>query len=436
MTAIGAQAEIVSSIGAADSFPPEARTILLARRSRRFIHIALFTALILQRFGLNLGESVVFASTPVFALALAWMLWRRQARVRPGALFLYALVAALFLTSALVAILYPDPRVKNSLPSLFAILALYAMLTIEPNERFDKGHSIDIFLAYARVLAALGILQFAVQFVGVRIFAFSTTLPFLRPVLVEHIYAWNPVLGWRSTIVRSNGFFLVEPATFSQLLVVAIAIDFFVRRTFKFLPLYLTAYLVSFSGTGLLALTTALAIYALTSFANMRRTLSFATLAALAVSMVALAVPAVFDVFARRAHELQSTGSSGYARYVAQFSTVQAFLHEARSLIGYGPGAFERSHYYVEGSGSPAVKLFVDYGVFGLTLFAVFLPYTMLRSSRHLILPILLLVDFQLGGGHLLFAPLIVLMSVLCIWSDPEPGLGARSTQRSCARAG
>lgn len=391
-----------------------------ARRSRLFVHGGLFTCLILQRFGLNLGGSVVFLSLPVFAGLLIWMLLQGQARIRANALVLYALVAASFLLSAQWAIVFPDPRVQNSLPSLVAILVTYALLTVEPNERFDSSQTIDIFLRYARFLAVLGILQFAVQFAGLRIFAFSTALPALKPILVEHLYAFNPQLSYRSTTLRSNGFFLVEPATFSQLLALAIAVEFFVKRSYKYLPLYLTAYLVSYSGTGLLGLLVALAFYSFTSRRSLQHTLAFAMAAVAVVGLVALAVPAVFEVFARRAHELGSSGSSGYARYVAQFSIIRRFVEEARCLIGYGPGAFERSVYYIEGTGNPAVKLFVDYGLIGLILFATYLPYVVVRSIN-LIIPILLLVNFQLGGGHLLFTPLIALISLLCIWShSPE----------------
>jgi multidrug transporter EmrE-like cation transporter len=389
------------------------------RRSTWFVHGALFACLCLQRFGLTLGSSVVFASLPVFAGLVTWMLSRRQATFSVRSLTLYSLAGSSFLVSTLVAIVFRDPRVENSMGSLAAILFTYALLTVRPNERFDGSRTIDIFLGYARVAAVLGIAQYLLQFVGVRVFSFSMTLPFLKPVLVEHQFAFNPLLSYGSTTLRSNGFFLVEPSTFSQVLVLAMASDFFIKNTYRYMPLYGTAYAVSHSGTGVLCLTVAVLVYGFTSPKSMMRTIAFGCAGLVLVGVLALSVPSVFETFARRAGEVGSSGSSGYARYVAQFTALKAFAPEARALVGYGPGATERSIYWVNGSGNPGMKLFIDYGIIGLTLFATFLASTFSRA-RHVILPILCLSIFQLGGGALLFSPFVVLHTILCVWSAPS----------------
>ncbi len=54
--------------------------------------------------------------------------------------------------------------------------------------------------------------------------------------------------------MRSNGFFLLEPSIFSQLLMLGVVVDIFLRRDWRFLPLYGFAYILTYAGTGLVAL--------------------------------------------------------------------------------------------------------------------------------------------------------------------------------------
>ena len=127
-------------------------------------------------------------------------------------------------------------------------------MLIGPSARFDRTTVFRLFLAYTRFIAAAGIVQWAVQFIGIRIFSFMVTVPALKPVLVEPQFNFNPILHYGSTILRSNGFFLLEPSMFSQTLVIAVVIDYFILGRVKYLPLYLVAYMLSFSGTGALSL--------------------------------------------------------------------------------------------------------------------------------------------------------------------------------------
>jgi hypothetical protein len=52
----------------------------------------------------------------------------------------------------------------------------------------------------------------------------------------------------------------------------------------------------------------------------------------------------------------------------------------------------------------------------GLILFAAFLGTATWRRDVSVI-SIFSLVNFQMGGGNLVFAPLIILTALLCVWA-------------------
>ncbi|WP_419815166.1 hypothetical protein [Glacieibacterium sp.] len=407
---------------AAAVFPRRGLTLAEAdaRASRWFVHGALFATLILQRFCLYVGASPIYLCLIVFIVLLGWLLVTGRAALRPVPFGLFALAAAIGVVSTLVAVNTFDLRIPEvSFASLLSLLALYMGLVIGPTQRFDGSKVFDIFIRYVRLCAVLGLIQYVAQFAGIKLFSFMISLPALKPVLVEPLFNYWPILAYGSSVLRSNGFFLVEPSTFSQLLALGLLVDVFVRRELRFVPLYAGAYLVSYAGTGMLALGLTCALYPLVSPSGSGRILLFGILLLPLGAAVWAIFPDQFSALADRANEVQYEGSSGYARYVGQFSAFDAVWGETRTLIGYGPGSFERAVFYTPGSGNPVVKLFIDYGVFGLIAFLAFFVSALWRRDIMLVV-LFAFVNFQFGGGNLLFPPFVILSAVLCIWSAPQ----------------
>lgn len=389
------------------------------RLSRLYVHIALAACLVFQRFGIMMGGSALFVSLPVFVMLLVVMIATGHARLRPGATILYVIFASLALISCLVAIALPDVRFGISLASLSAVLLTYSLAIFGPSHRFDQTVTADLFLLYMRVIAVLGIVQWVIQFAGIRLFSFMLAIPALRPILVEHQFNFDPLMHYGSTIRRSNGLILLEPSIFSQLLIFAIVVDYFVRGRSRWLPLYLIAYVVTFSGTGALALALALPFYACLSVRNFARMAGFTAAGVVAIALAAVAVPDQFASFTSRSNEIQYSGSSGYARFIGPFIPVADLLHEPRALIGYGPGATERYDYHVEGTGNSVAKLLIDYGIAGLIAFLTMLAGTLWRRDMAL-MSLVALTTFLVGGGYLLFTPILVLSFLICIWSERQ----------------
>lgn len=399
------------------AFTPRNRVEADRRASLVYLHANFFACLCLQRFCIYAGDSPVYFALPIFLTSTAWLLATGRAAIRPLVVVLFAAVVVTGIASTLVALNAFDVRVSGvSAASLLSLIVLYAGLTVRPTDRFDGGRTFGVFLFYIRLCAVLGIVQYLAQFVGVRLFSFMLAVPSLRPVLAEPLFNFQPVIAYGSSIMRSNGFFLVEPSMFSQLLILGVVIDFFVRREWRFLPFYGLAYLYTYAGTGVLSLAVAALLFVVLVPRQSPRVLAFAVIGLILAAVAALAFPAQFDQLAGRSNELNYAGSSGYARYMSQFDILRSIEDETRTLIGYGPGALERATFYAKGGGSAALKLYVDYGIAGLLAFTAFISAALWRRGIALV-SLYLLVNFQLGGGYLVFPPLVVLMALVCIWS-------------------
>lgn len=408
---------------------------IYSKRSRVFGHFVFIICMIFQRFGYMVGGGALFFSLPAFAGLLVWAILGGIGSFRARGVGLFMMFAGWVLISTLVALLAPDPRFGFSLTSLLAVLVTYAFTMVGPSPRFDRSVIFDLFLFYTRLCAAAGIVQWFAQFVGVRIFSFMLTVPALRPVLVESQYNFNPTLHYGSTILRSNGFFLIEPSVLSQTLALAIVLDYFVLGRAKYLPLYLVSYLLSFSGTGALTLVLAIPFYACLSARNFARVAGLGIAGVVALALASIAFPEQVGSLLSRANEISYSGSSGYARFIGPFLPIADLLHEARILIGYGPGATERYIYHVEGTGNSIAKLVIDYGLFGLVAFLTMFVGTLWRR-RTAILSVLALATFIVGGGYLLFTPMLVLLFVLCIWSGlPDEAEEIRGDEARVRRA-
>jgi hypothetical protein len=383
-----------------------------------FVHLGLIGCIILQRFCVYVGGAPVSLCLPLFLGGVAWMLIAGRAGFQLSSVALFAVFAASTLVAAIFSLNLPDPRIGSfSIASLVGLLATYAALTVRPNVHFNATRTFGIFVGYVRLCAVLGIAQYFLQFAGLRFFSFFVAFPALKPFLLEPLYNFQPVVAYGSSIMRSNGVFLLEPSHFSQVLMLGVAVDVFVRRDWRFLPLYAFAYVLTYAGTGLVALVIACV---LTVFVQPRRSLAIAAFGAIAVVFAVLAsaiLPEQFNALTSRSGELGASGSSAYARYMTQFQVLDMLWGETRTLVGFGPGALDRAEFYTTGGGNPALKLFVDYGLIGLVTFACFFVHVLWRRDIAII-SLFILVNFQLGGGNLMFAPLVVLGAILCIWSQ------------------
>ncbi|RVT91070.1 hypothetical protein [Sphingomonas crocodyli] len=405
-----------------------------AKASRLFVHITLILAIILQRFGILAGggTSALFVAVPGLLALLAWIILSGRARLDSDlALYFLAFLGAVSI-SATVAFAFPDNRVALSLTSPIAVLINYGLFLVRPNERFDRTVVLDIFLFYVRLCAVLAIIQYLVQFVGLRFFAFGPTFPFLNPILVEQVFNFDPVVAWGSTTRRATGIFPLEPSILSQLLVLAAVIDFFLYRRMRWVPAYAVAYMFSYSGTGAISLLLALPPFVLLFHRQASRLVTLAIVGVGLLGVTAILLPEQFNSFTSRSGELSSKQSSGHARFVGQFEVLGVVIDEPRALIGYGPGALERATFFQRGTTGPISKLTIDYGMIGCLLFMVLILKAFWRWDMA-ILPLVVLMQFLTGGGYFVFTPLIAIYMLLSVWAVPPKEAEAPPSEATAA---
>lgn len=382
-----------------------------------YAHGICFSCLILQRFGLPVGgpQSQVFVSLVLAPLFMAPLVLTGQVRISVGAAFAFLLALCCLLLTTILTVLFPDLEMRFSLLSVIELFLLLALILPQPAGAFDTKVVLPAFIFWARLLAVAGLIQYVAQFGGVRFFSFATTFPKLGPVLTESGYHVVAPLRYGSSIYRANGLFLLEPSILSQVMALAVVIDVFVLRRMKWLAVYAAALLASFSGTGALILVLTLLVAGVISPRQLPRAVGALVVMVVLAGIAAVAFPAQFATLTERA---SGEDPSAHARYAAQLTVLQTIATDPRLVAGFGPGAADG--FIQSGSMSALLKMFFDYGLLGLLTLVAFILAVWWRSD-YPALTLVAIFTFQLGGGYLLFPPMVLLLSLLCTWSRPFP---------------
>ena len=189
-----------------------------------------------------------------------------------------------------------------------------------------------------------------------------------------------------ATPFRSNGILLSEPSALSQVTALGILIEVLEFGRPSYLLVTALGFLVSYSGTGSMAL---LIFLPLASLRNGR-----AWLSALLVFMFVgvLFATGIIDLshFTNRANEFETVGSSGYARFVSPFWLAAKQFHTgslSALLLGSGPGTGKDfaaewvNSWYTGDFIGTWIKYLHEYGIVGSFIFICFLT-SCLRKSR------------------------------------------------------
>ncbi len=370
-------------------------------------------SMLLQRFGLPFGGQSISLVGPLGLLVFAAFLLRGTLALDRKRVILYlALVtcAVLGIAWRAAGLGWTGGEASSNSLLQFLVLTSVAMLTFaEPVDETRFFRAINqLFL----LIALAGMLQFAAQFVGVRLFSFTGLLP--DAALFEQGYHLEIPVGV-GDLLKSNGFFLVEPSVFSQVMALALIIELLALRR----PLYLAAFaaglLLAFSGTGWIVIAT----FVITAPLGMgRRGLMLAAVVvALLLALAGLAAvlaPDVMAVFQARLDEISTPGTSGHLRFITPFWLLGDVFTASPSaaLIGIGSGAAERLTMPYEYNVNTPIKIALEYGVPALVAYVLLFAMarrTALQSA--LALPAIVLFFFT--GGYQQFPPMIFMVLLL-----------------------
>jgi hypothetical protein len=387
------------------------RAAALARSVTRWLVVVLFASIFLQRFALPIGQDGLAFNLLVTTLVVVGLAFRGVLVMdAPRTVMFFVLSATVSLSAALNA----D---RASMPSLILLLVMYApfmfSLRADLAEAVFKG-CVRAFQIMVLICALLGIAQFVAQFViGSSIpFTFKGILP--NEILLQNFNTANP-LAWDSPYFKSNGFFLVEPSTFSQYLAVAIVLELlFFGATWRLLVFGL-ALPTSYSGTGLILLAL------LTPWVMLHKRAYGAIFGSAVFVIIIVATGSLWnaDALFSRASEFGSENSSANARFVAGAWLIGAFLLDSgRDVVfGMGPGSYAQYAKMVTYSAhDPAwAKMIFEYGLVGSMVFWPFFLIALFRQSPSRWISWAMLIGYFTFGGMLLDPRLQVMLLLFCV---------------------
>jgi hypothetical protein len=357
--------------------------------------VVLLSATVLERFGITAGAAS--ASLALFAgyvfLALAAV---------AGALsvsFERCLLYGICLSVALISLLFNESASSPS--SLLFIGAMYLpfVFVLKPGAlaEDDAGWIMRRFLDLALFCAVVGVVQF-----GAQLFIHADWLFDFTPYIPEKLRAvgtFNTVIPM-GAVNKSNGFFFREPSGFSYLMALALIAECFTFKRTKRVVCLGLALLLTYSGTGILALL----LGTLHPFGP-KTLLRLGLMAGVGVVVFWLFGDALNLSFTlNRVSEFNSTYSSGYMRYVAPFRLVVESIDSSwwAAWLGHGPGTIFRTVRDYEFHDPTWAKLLFEYGGAGFFAFVWLFLVMLRRPGVPLQVRATLFWGWLIMGGHLL----------------------------------
>jgi hypothetical protein len=377
----------------------------------------------LQRFGLPLGGFKLPLVVAIAALVFGLLAIKGRLVASRRSLSCFLLFAAYGLCCAWLSVVAPPEGVSTSLFSAGYCFITYLFLVLRLRRPPGMLPTLALVRGFVLLLAVAGCLQFAAQFVGLRLFSFTGVVP--DALLNEEGYNLTIPLWDGASVFKANGLFLVEPSVLSQFMALGLVIEFLYFGSTLRLTLLLLTMLVSFSGTGMLVLGFALLMGALAEPRSFLKIARFALIGGVTVAIVgSLAAPEYANAILRRTSELNSEHSSGFIRFVSPYIMLGDLLPDPRLLIGFGPGTAERFTTLGYAYGVNALtKVLIEYGVPGLTFYLLLMSSALYRPRMRTLSAVGLFL-FVVGGCYFLAPPVLYLLAVLFCWG-PAASAGA-----------
>ncbi|HLH93091.1 MAG TPA: hypothetical protein VKX28_32100 [Xanthobacteraceae bacterium] len=394
------------------TFAPDLRLAAVPRIDSqvgfRLCAMTCLAAVFLQKLALPGTAGLLALNLFVFlAAALAAFLLAAVEINRPAFLWYAAFATA----GALSLAMSRSPRVSALSLGLLLLVQLPLVFRVTSSLRPERLWRLVSTLGC--VFAAVGVIQFAAQFVvGPRLaFPLDTALP--DWLALKGFNSMIP-LYWSSAIFKSNGVFFLEPSFFCQFLAVAVVAELLLAGRLLRLLLLMAGLISSYSGTGLTMLALFLPIYAVR-----HGRIQLAIAAALACLFLVFFGDALsIDAFVSRLGEFTDNQSSGWARFFSMFDVLQdvLFAKDLTLFTGQGPGTVQQSFERVSYLAFDPTwgKLLYEYGLVGTFAYLAFFYTAFCNGARGLRFAVG--YTYFLLGGYLINASILMLAASLVVW--------------------
>ena len=378
-----------------------------------FIAATLACCIFLQRFGIPFGDLQINVVGPLgLGCGVVGLVTGRLALDR-GRLLVFAGLLGFILLGSLVNYGSPDPFSGVNIPSTLQFVGITAFVVLTFAKPMEEAAFFRIVTRMLLIVAIAGIVQFAVQFVGVSVFQFSGILP--QAILAETNWNLEIPIGFGSAL-KSNGFFLVEPSVMSQFMAMALMIEMLAFRRLRYLLAFAAGLALSFSGTGGIVLFAFVCVVAVRlGWRGLALATAMVVVLCLAAGLILLVAPDVATVAAGRITEFNEPGTSGHMRFITPFWLLSDMLQKVPSLIMFGLGGGVSEHLimpYAYDVNTP-VKIGLEYGFPALICYVLlFLVGNRSKLQSVLVVPGFVLLMFT--GAYQQFAPVIYFVVLIC----------------------
>ncbi len=401
--------------------PGPGRERRLAGQAMLFATVLAGSALFLQRFGLPAGEKAINI-VGFIGLGAAVIGLLRGAlvfdRVRLPAFLLLCALSVLGLAYNQV---FPNRfQVAPSQQSLLQFLLFSSFAILSFASPLSEAAFFRRMNNLFGLVAAAGVAQFVAQFAGLGLFTFRGLVP--DWLLFEDGYNLQIPAGFGG-LFKSNGFFLLEPSIFSQVMALALMIEVLTFVRVRFLLLFLAGLLLSMAGTGWVVI----AAFVLTVTVGLGWrgvAIAVGTLVAIAGvgAAVSLFAPDAAAAFSGRLDEVFMPRTSGHLRFVTPFWLLSDVLHLQPDAFwaGLGGGVSERVPLPYEYNVNTPVKVGLEYGLPALLAYLVLLAGGR-RTARQRVMVPPCLVLLMFTGGYQQFPPLLFLVLLVISVARLEP---------------
>jgi hypothetical protein len=389
-------------------------------KSKTRVDIALLAStLFLQRFGLPF-----FHTRLTFDFVFAALIFVHQ--FASGRLFilydrlLWFLVVVMAATSSLL--LNFESRMLTSY-GLF-VLAYFLLTLSRPSTPDQYKCTLQGFQSLVLILSCLAIAQFAAQFLvdHRKLVMFYGIVP---DFLLENASDLGRMGG--TSLVKSNGIFLEEPSTMSQIAALGIMIEVLEFRRPRYLILLTLGLLLAYSGTGISILLVSLPLVVLV---NRKAQLPVMLVGLFAFGLLAAGIIHL-SLFTSRIGEFEDTHSSGFMRFVSPFWMAEEYFPTVslpKLLLGNGPGGIgfvpRLGDLTYHATGSCWFNLIYYYGLIGAFVFTCFFA-SCFRRSRCPKPLIVALIYYHVMIGNIIGTATLIMIVVLCTLNGPEPRRGS-----------
>jgi hypothetical protein len=373
----------------------------------------LASVLFLQRFGLPFFHTRLTFDFVLAALILAYQFAVGRVFIQYDRFFCY-LVVLMSATSSLL--LTFESRMLTSY-GLFVLI--YFLFTVSrPSTPEQYQNTLQGFQFLLLILSCVGIFQYLAQFI-----VSPGKLVNFFGIFPASVLPYDTQTGV-TTGLKTNGIFLPEASSMSQLMALGIIVEVLGSRRPRYLVLLTLAFLLAYSGTGITILLVGLLMALL-----MNRRVQLPVLL-IGFFVFGLLITGIIHLsaFTSRVNEFNDTHASGFIRYVSPFWMAADYFPSAslaRLLLGNGPGGVgflpERGGDLVyQASGSAWFNLIYYYGLVGALVFTCFWVFCFRRSRCPK--PLLAaLIYYHWGMGNILGTSTLIIMVVLCTLNGPEP---------------